>query len=61
MGWEPAAATWAGHGAAGRPLRLTPLFRTALFPGLRLGELLGLQWQDIDLHDGELQEWAVQR
>ncbi len=32
----------------------TPLLRTALFTGLRLGELLGLQWQDIDLHEGVL-------
>jgi integrase len=32
----------------------TPLLRTALFTGLRLGELLGLQWQDVDLHDGVL-------
>jgi len=32
----------------------TPLLRTAIFTGLRLGELLGLQWQDIDLHDGVL-------
>jgi len=32
----------------------TPLLRTAVFTGLRLGELLGLQWQDLDLHDGVL-------
>ena len=32
----------------------SPLIRTALFTGLRLGELLGLQWQDVDLHDGVL-------
>jgi integrase len=32
----------------------TPLIRTALFTGLRLGELLGLQWQDIDLQEGVL-------
>ena len=32
----------------------TPLLRTALFTGLRLGELLGLQWQDIDLQEGVL-------
>src|SRR5438132_11999739 len=31
-----------------------PLLRTALFTGLRLGELLGLQWQDIDLQEGVL-------
>ena len=32
----------------------SPLLRLALFTGLRLGELLGLQWKDIDLHEGEL-------
>ena len=31
-----------------------PLLRTALYTGLRLGELLGLQWQDLDLHEGVL-------
>jgi integrase len=31
-----------------------PLIRVALFTGLRLGELLGLQWQDVDLHKGVL-------
>src|SRR5207247_4926982 len=33
----------------------SPLLRVALATGLRLGELLGLQWQDIDLHEGALQ------
>jgi integrase len=32
----------------------TPLLRTAVFTGLRLGELLGLQWQDVDLHESVL-------
>ena len=32
----------------------SPVLRLALFTGLRLGELLGLQWKDIDLHEGEL-------
>ena len=32
----------------------TPLVRTAVFTGLRLGELLGLQWQDFDLYEGVL-------
>jgi integrase len=31
-----------------------PLIRTALYTGLRLGELLGLQWGDIDFRDGVL-------
>lgn len=31
-----------------------PLIRTALFTGLRLGELLGLRWEDVDLQAGEL-------
>jgi integrase len=30
----------------------SPLIRTALFTGLRQGELLGLQWQDVDLVKG---------
>lgn len=32
----------------------TPLLKTALATGLRLGELLGLQWGDVDLQAGEL-------
>lgn len=31
-----------------------PLIRTAIYTGLRQGELLGLQWQDVDLDDGVL-------
>ena len=31
-----------------------PLLKTALATGLRLGELLGLQWTDVDLRAGEL-------
>ena len=31
-----------------------PLIRAAMYTGLRLGELLGLQWQDVDIHDGVL-------
>lgn len=34
--------------------RLGPLFEIAVFTGLRRGELLGLQWSDIDLAQGEL-------
>jgi integrase len=29
-----------------------PLIRTLLFTGLRIGELLGLRWQDVDLTNG---------
>jgi integrase len=32
----------------------SPLIRTALYTGLRQGELLGLQWQDVDLQEGAL-------
>jgi integrase len=32
----------------------SPLLRVAIFTGLRLGELLGLQWQDVDLREGML-------
>jgi integrase len=38
-----------------------PLLKTALATGLRLGELLGLRWGDVDLHAGELhvrQQWT---
>jgi integrase len=31
-----------------------PLLRMACFTGLRLGELLGLRWEDVDLQDGAL-------
>jgi integrase len=31
-----------------------PLIRTALFTGQRLGELLGLRWEDVDLQEREL-------
>lgn len=32
--------------------RLYPLYLTALHTGMRLGELLGLRWQDVDLDEG---------
>ena len=32
----------------------SPLIRTAVCTGLRLGELLGLQWQDVDFEDDAL-------
>ena len=32
----------------------TLLFRVAVYAGLRLGELLGLQWQDVDLEEGTI-------
>jgi integrase len=41
-----------------------PLLRTALYTGLRLGELLGLQWGDIDLDQGVLhvkRQWTLTR
>jgi integrase len=32
----------------------SPVIRVALYAGLRQGELLGLQWRDLELHDGVL-------
>ena len=39
-----------------------PLLRTTVFTGLRLGELLGLQWQDVDLDEHVLRverQWTL--
>jgi integrase len=36
-------------GAAGRRAWMVPIIRVALLAGLRLGEVCGLQWQDVDL------------
>ncbi|MEW6400101.1 MAG: site-specific integrase [Bacillota bacterium] len=38
--------------ASARGSRYYALFRTALATGMRLGELLGLVWQDVDLEEG---------
>jgi integrase len=38
-----------------RAERLAPAFLTLFMTGLRRGELLGLRWQDVDLHAGTLQ------
>lgn len=50
--WEPAQVGLFLE-AAGSD-RLGPLFEIAVFTGLRRGELLGLQWADVDLEEGEL-------
>lgn len=34
--------------------RYAPIFGTAIFAGLRLGEVLGLSWPAVDLSDGKL-------
>ena len=58
--WSDAEMTALGEAAerlAGQPearYDYAPLLKTALATGLRLGELLGLQWADIDLHAAEL-------
>ncbi|MEW6546040.1 MAG: tyrosine-type recombinase/integrase [Bacillota bacterium] len=39
---------------AARASRYYPLFHTALATGMRLGELLGLTWQDVDLDRGAI-------
>jgi integrase len=36
------------------PTGYRPLLATAVFSGLRLQELLGLRWQDVDLESGVL-------
>jgi integrase len=41
--------------AAGEKQGLYPLFVTALGTGMRQGELLGLQWSDIDIEKGTLE------
>lgn len=50
--WEPAQVGLFLQAASTE--RLGPLFEIAVFTGLRRGELLGLQWGDVDLAEGEL-------
>jgi len=50
--WEPSQL--AAFLQVAESERLGPLFTIAAFTGLRRGELLGLQWPDIDLERGEL-------
>jgi integrase len=40
--------------ACGRREWMVPLLRVALLTGLRLGEICGLQWEDVDLEAGKL-------
>jgi integrase len=54
---EIAALVWAAEQLAQQPearFDYSPLIRIALYTGLRQGELLGLQWQDVDLDEGVL-------
>jgi integrase len=54
---EIAALIRAAAEIAGEPearYDYAPLIRTALYTGLRQGELLGLQWRDLDLDEGVL-------
>jgi integrase len=48
-----AARAWHKE-AAGSTADYEPLLRVAVFSGLRLGEILGLQWQDVDLEHGAI-------
>ena len=56
--WHEQAALTPEHGrtllAAARGDRLEALYRVALTLGLRLGEVLGLRWVDVDLAAGTL-------
>lgn len=59
--WSPAdiqALLAAAEELAGQPhakYNYTPIIHTAIYTGLRIGELLGLKWGDIDLKEGVLQ------
>ncbi|MGO4144151.1 tyrosine-type recombinase/integrase [Paenarthrobacter sp. YAF11_1] len=43
-----------GQESEGRPERLAPLILLAVGTGLRLGEVCGLRWSDVDLESGAL-------
>lgn len=48
--------------AATATTRIGPVVATALYTGLRQGEVLGLRWADVDLEQGQLRvAWALQR
>ena len=54
---EIADLLWAAEAYAKEPgasADYVPLLRTAVYAGLRLGELLGLQWQDVDFEHGAI-------
>jgi integrase len=45
-----------------KPFAYFPLIRTAVYTGLRLGELLGLTWADIDFERGQIhvhRQWTT--
>lgn len=42
-------------GEAKRSSRYYPLYLTAILTGMRLGELLGLRWEDVDLATNQIQ------
>lgn len=52
MVWTPTQTGQFLDHAASDPLY--PLFHLAAFRGLRRGELCGLHWSDVDLHNGQL-------
>jgi integrase len=64
---EIAGLLAASEEMAARPTSMydySPLLRTAIYTGLRLGELLGLQWQDVDLEENVLhvrRQWTRSR
>ena len=51
------SATEGAELLAALPADQRPVWSTALYAGLRLGELLALRWEDVDLAGGKIRVW----